>query len=163
MEFRIIDQSEEIVPGILQGRDPDLTTDIHRFLNFGRTTSYKILVGFFDILDSPKYGDIFSFWSLLSLEPELITTDIESDIVGLIEVGTCTECFRIPGFRSIEIIDLVDRGAQSEDGGSHSEKVKPLYSILSHEKTRGLHSSHLIDFSLLMICRQFSDWFSTLL
>ena len=121
MKLRIIDQSEEIVPWILQCRDHDLTTDIHRFLDFDRSMIEEVLIDFIYLFDSPEDRDIFSFWSDFTLEPELIATDIESDIVGLIEVGNYTKSARIPSFRSFEIIDFVDRSAESEDSGSHGE------------------------------------------
>ena len=44
MKLRIIDQSEEIVPWILQCRDHDLTTDIHRFHDFTCSMIEKVLV-----------------------------------------------------------------------------------------------------------------------
>lgn len=143
MELGIIDQSEEIVPWILQCCDLDLTTDIHRFLDFTRSTVDEVLIDFIYLFDSPVDRDVFSFWSLLSLESEFIATDIEPHIVGFIEVGNYTKSARIPSFRPLEIIDLVDRGAESEDSGSHSVEVKLLHSTVSHEKTRELLDEHV--------------------
>lgn len=119
MELGIIDQSEEIVPWVFQCCDLDLTTDIHRFLDFTRSTVDEVLIDFIYFFDSPVDRDVFSFWSLLFLDPELVATDIEPDVVGFIEVGNCTKSVRIPSFRPLEIIDLVDSGAESEDSGSH--------------------------------------------
>ncbi len=122
VEFRIVDEPDEIIPWILQCRHHDLTSDIHRLLDFGCSTFSKISIGRFYIFDSPEYGNIFSLWSLLRLKSELISTDMVSDIEGFIEIRSCLKSSIVPCFRFSEIAHFVYGCTKSEDRGSHNEK-----------------------------------------
>ena len=100
------------------------------FIGFSTSFAPQVIKCWYDVSMSSTHQntEIFFIWSYLQFKSELVSTDIESDIKCLIEVGWYSENFRIPRFRSRKVTHFIDSRAESENKRCHNSSE--LYETL---------------------------------
>src|SRR5215203_815261 len=115
--MRVLDDPQDIAERIEHRRDPDAAAHVLNALVLPRSQAEEPGEGCIRVGHSPVGLDAPGPWLRAlagRVQSQLEAADAEADVERLVEVGCGLEHGAVPGFRLLQIVDVVDRGTQSK-------------------------------------------------